>query len=161
MAGGYGAGVSTRSPRTHLVWALLADAACVVAFAAGGRSTHAEPGSLTGVASTAWPFLVGLALGWALVLTVLRRPTSSGDARRGDGFLRIVPAGLALVLATWGVGMGLRLATDQGASGAFPLVALAFLAATLLGWRAVVALVSPRAPRGSAAPGPGRPGHGG
>lgn len=134
------------SPR--ILWAALVDVVCVVGFAMGGRSSHEETNSLVGIATTAWPFLAGLALGWVLLLAVPR----PGGTRRDP--LSIVPAGCLLALTAWSLGMVLRLLTDQGASGAFPLVAAAFLAVTLIGWRAVWALISRRAPRRSAAPRP-------
>lgn len=139
----YGCRVQNTSLLTRPVWAFLLDAVCVLAFAAGGRSSHEEALSLGGVAQTAWPFLVGLGVGWLVLLAVSRR-----------GHLSVLPAGVVLVLASWGLGMGLRLLTDQGASGAFPLVALAFLTLTLIGWRLVAAGVSRRAQRRSSAPTP-------
>ena len=48
-------------------WAPLLDAALVVVFAALGRASHAEDNALVGALATAWPFLVGLGAGWALV----------------------------------------------------------------------------------------------
>lgn len=135
------------SLRTRPVWAFLLDSVCVLAFAAGGRSSHEEAISVGGVAHTAWPFLVGLGVGWLVLLAVSR-----GGARWDH--LSPAPAGVVLVIASWGLGMGLRLLTDQGASGAFPLVALAFLTLTLIGWRVVAALVSRRAQRRSSVPTP-------
>ena len=129
------------------MWAFLLDAVCVLAFAAGGRSSHDEAISVGGVAQTAWPFLVGLGVGWLVLLA------ASGSGSRRD-HLSPVPAGVVLVLASWGLGMVLRLVTGQGASGAFPLVALAFLTLTLIGWRVVAALISRRAPRRSSVPTP-------
>ena len=143
----YGSGVLTTTRRT-ILWTALADVVCVVAFAMGGRSSHEEANTLVGVAETAWPFLVGLAVGWVLLLAAPR----PGGARRNP--VSVFPAGCLLALTSWGLGMALRLLTDQGASGAFPLVAAAFLALTLIGWRAVVALVSRRGPQRSSAPTP-------
>ena len=138
------------------MWAFLLDAVCVLAFAAGGRSSHEEAISIGGVAQTAWPFLVGLGVGWLVLLAAARRCGARLDAsgRSRWDHLSPVPAGVVLVLASWGLGMALRLLTDQGASGAFPLVALAFLTLTLIGWRVVAALVSRRAQRRSSAPTP-------
>lgn len=150
------------------MWAFLLDAVCVLVFAAGGRSSHEESLSIGGVAQTAWPFLVGLGVGWVVLLAAARRSAGTpgtGAARPGAAgagtswstrwsHLSPVPAGVVLVLASWGLGMGLRLVTDQGASGAFPLVALAFLTLTLIGWRVIAALVSRRGSRRSPVPAP-------
>lgn len=146
------------------MWAFLLDAVCVLAFAAGGRSSHEEAISLGGVAHTAWPFLVGLGVGWIVLLAAARRAGAGtpavADAEAGTpgrpdrDHVSPVPAGVVLVLTSWALGMGLRLLTGQGASGAFPIVALAFLAVTLIGWRLVATLVSRRARRRSSVPTP-------
>ena len=58
------------------VWsAVVADTACVVAFAAIGRRNHAEGLDLLGVAGTAWPFLAGAAVGM-LAGRIWRKPAS-------------------------------------------------------------------------------------
>lgn len=148
----------TRGVRAPLAVAAAADVLCVVVFAAGGRSSHDEQGGLGGLLTTAWPFLAGAALGWALVALVpalAGRGTARGSASaRLAGVSDLAPAGLVVAGAAWAGGMLLRLATGQGVSGAFPLVALGFLAVTLLGWRGVVALVSRAARRRSSAPRP-------
>ena len=66
----------------------------------------------------------GLAAGW-LVLVARRRPgTSPGD-------------GLTVCLVTVGLGMVLRVVGGQGTAAAFVAVALGFLGATMVGWRAL------------------------
>ena len=134
--------------RRTILWSILVDVVCVVAFAVGGRSSHEEANTVAGIAETAWPFLIGLTIGWILLIAAPRRTAARRDP------LSVYPAGCLLALTAWAVGMVLRLLTDQGLTGAFPLVAAAFLAATLIGWRAVWALVSRRGPRRSAAPTP-------
>jgi hypothetical protein len=80
------------------VWsAVAADAVCVLAFCAVGRRSHAEGVTVSGVAETAWPFLVGAAVGWLVSLGVhhrrrngvaqaqLRRRRSHFRNRRFDG----------------------------------------------------------------------------
>ena len=52
--------------------ALLIDVLLVLVFAAVGRASHDESGPLLGALVTAWPFLVGTAVGW-LVVRVVRR----------------------------------------------------------------------------------------
>jgi Protein of unknown function (DUF3054) len=110
---------------------LVADCCCVLAFVVIGRASHAKGESLAGIASTAWPFLAGLACGW-LAARGWRRP------------LRLAPAGVGAWLGTVAVGMVLRVVSGQGTAVAFVLVALAFLGLFLLGWRLVVGLVRPR-----------------
>jgi hypothetical protein len=107
------------------------DLAWVLAFVAIGRASHAHGDSASGLASTAWPFVAGLGVGWLAVLA-WRRPSD------------LVPTGLAVWLATVAVGMVLRVVAGQGTAVAFVFVALAFLGLGLLGWRAI-AVVRPRA----------------
>jgi Protein of unknown function (DUF3054) len=110
---------------------LLADCCCVLAFVVIGRASHAKGESLAGIASTAWPFLAGLACGW-LAARGWRRPAA------------LAPAGVGAWLGTVAVGMVLRVVSGQGTAVAFVLVALAFLGLFLLGWRLVAGLVRPR-----------------
>ncbi len=112
--------------RTRAAAAAGVDACCVIVFVAIGRASHHHGESVGGLASTAWPFLAGLAVG-LLVTRAWRRPAA------------IVPAGLGAWLGTVGVGMLLRVVAGQGTALAFIGVALAFLGLFLLGWRAVAA----------------------
>jgi hypothetical protein len=59
--------------------AAVIDCCCVLAFVLIGRSAHAHGESLGGVASTAWPFLAGLAGGW-LGTRAWRRPLAMAPA---------------------------------------------------------------------------------
>ena len=105
--------------------AALLDVCCVLAFVAIGRASHDHGESAAGLASTAWPFLTGLAAGW-LVTRAWRRPAA------------IAPAGLGAWLGTAAIGMILRVVAGQGTALAFIAVAPAFLALFLLGWRVAV-----------------------
>ena len=109
--------------RRTLLAALL-DIGWVLLFVGVGRRTHDNGVSFTGLARTAWPFLVGLAVGWVLV-----------RAWREPWVLR--PAGLGAWLGAVVIGMVLRVVAGQGTAVAFIGVALAFLGLGLLGWRAV------------------------
>jgi hypothetical protein len=112
--------------------ALVLDCCCVLAFVIIGRASHERGESLGGIASTAWPFLAGLAGGW-LAVRAWRRP------------LGLFPAGLGAWLGTVALGMVLRVVAEQGTAPAFVLVALGFLGLFLLGWRLVArALVTLR-----------------
>jgi hypothetical protein len=110
--------MSVRSVRL----AVVADCCCVLLFVIIGRASHTKGESLGGIASTAWPFLAGLAGGW-LAARGWRRP------------LGLVPAGVGAWLGTVALGMVLRVVSGQGTALAFILVALAFLGLFLLGWR--------------------------
>ena len=62
MTAEYALGVRSR----HVLTALTLDVVCVLVFCALGRRSHAEGVTVSGVAQTAWPFLVGAAVGWLL-----------------------------------------------------------------------------------------------
>jgi hypothetical protein len=111
--------------------AALADVVGVLVFAAVGRRSHAEGLTVTGVAETAWPFLVGTAVGW-LSSRGWRRPTA------------VVPTGLVVWVCTVAIGMLLRKATSAGVAGSFVVVASAATAVVLLGWRVAVAALRRR-----------------
>ena len=122
-------------PRRPVWLAIVLDCCCVLLFVIIGRDSHAKGESLAGIASTAWPFLAGLACGW-LAVRGWRRPAA------------LAPAGVGAWLGTVAVGMVLRVVSGQGTAVAFVLVALAFLGLFLLGWRVVAGLSSGSGRRG-------------
>jgi hypothetical protein len=85
------------------------DAVLVVVFAAVGRASHEEANPVVGALVTAWPFLVGTIVGWAVV-RVLRKAWPLG-----------VGPGITVWFATVVIGMVLprrpagRLARPGGA----------------------------------------------
>ncbi len=103
-------------------FAVILDCCCVLLFVIIGRASHTKGESLGGVASTAWPFLAGLAGGW-LAARAWRRPWG------------LWPAGVGAWLGAAGLGMVFRVVSGQGTAAAFIGVALAFLGLFLLGWR--------------------------
>ena len=115
-----------RSVRGSVLVALLADAACVVVFAAIGRASHDESGGLAALWTTAWPFLAGCALGW-LASRAWRSPTA------------MMPTGVAVWLSTVAAGMALRGVTGAGTAVSFVAVATIVLALFIVGWRMLVA----------------------
>jgi hypothetical protein len=117
------------TPRTAPVLDLVA----VLVFVAIGRAAHAHGLSLGGLASTAWPFVAGLAVGWGAVSLRHTPPLS-------------LRGGLVLSLATVAVGMLLRVAAGQGTAVAFIVVALIFLGATMCGWRLLRMVYRARGP---------------
>lgn len=122
----------TRRPSTqHIVLAAGLDLGLVLAFVLVGRRSHAHPADLAGIASTAWPFLVGLAAGWA-VSRAWRAPFA------------VVAAGLPVWVATAGGGMVLRHLAGQGTAAPFVVVATIALAVFLIGWRIVAGVIHGR-----------------
>ena len=117
---------TTPSPRSAVV-ALAIDAALVVVFAAIGRASHAED-LLAGLATTAWPFLLALLIGWA----------ASRAWRDPRAPLR---TGLPVWIVTVSGGMLLRAVSGQGVQVAFIVVAAFVLLLLLVGWRLVAALI--------------------
>jgi uncharacterized membrane protein (UPF0136 family) len=104
---------------------LVIDILIVVLFVGIGRSNHHHGESIAGIVSTTWPFAVGLAIGWLIVLF-----------RHQDGIS--LGAGLEILLATVAAGMVLRVIAGQGTAFAFVVVALVFLGALMLGLRLVL-----------------------
>ena len=107
------------------------DLAAVTLFVVIGRHNHHHGETVSGIATTWWPFAAGLVLAW--VVTRLRRRVgeSLGDA--------------ALIVAvTVAAGMILRVVAGQGTAFAFVLVALAFLYLFMGGWRWLVHRVERR-----------------
>jgi hypothetical protein len=111
--------------------AAVADIVGVLVFCAVGRRSHAEGLTVAGVADTAWPFLVGTAVGW-LLSRGWRRPTA------------VAPTGVVVWLSTVVVGMLLRKATSAGVAVSFIVVATVATAVMLLGWRTVFAALRRR-----------------
>lgn len=106
---------------------LAVDVVGVLVFCAVGRRSHDEGLNVTGIAATAWPFLTGTAVGWA-VSRAWRRPTA------------VLPTGVIVWLSTVIVGMVLRKVTSAGVAASFVVVAASVTALLLLGWRAAVGL---------------------
>jgi hypothetical protein len=129
---------TTRAPRTVApALAAVTDVVLVMVFAAVGRGSHGE-NVLGGLAGTAWPFLLGLLIGWLAARL-------AGRSRFDPA--RIVPAGVLIWAGTWGIGMMARVVSGQGTAPSFLLVAGVVLAAFLLGWRALAALPARRRSR--------------
>ena len=114
--------------------AVALDAGAIVVFAAIGRANHDE-GILgargIGLATTAWPFLVGAGLGWAIA-----KGWTKPCAWR--------PTGVVVWASAVMGGMLLRLASGQGVAISFVIVAGLVLAAFLIGWRVVSGLLAKR-----------------
>ena len=105
------------------------DAALVVVFSTFGRGAHSEGLGVAQVWGTAWPFLIGLAVGWLVLLATRRAPAAVGS-------------GVLLWLATLVVGMVIRgLGDGRVPHWSFMVVAGVVTAVLLIGWRAIRAAV--------------------
>lgn len=100
------------------------DLLLVSGFALLGRASHGEALSVADWWHTAWPFLVGAVVGWAVVAG-LRWPGGS------------LAAGAVVGAATVAVGMVLRRVSDQGTAWPFVVVASLVVLGLLLGSRAL------------------------
>ncbi len=112
-------------------YALAIDALFILLFVGIGRSAHQDGITVSGMATTTWPFATGLLVGWFFMWRTRR------DATTPLG-------GLLIVIATVALGMVLRVVAGQGTAIAFVVVALAFLSLFLVGWRSALALVAHR-----------------
>jgi hypothetical protein len=112
--------------------AVAIDVFCVLVFVIIGRASHTKGESLAGIASTAWPFLAGLAGGWLVTAGL------AGRAWRQPS--RLWPAGVGAWLGAVALGMVFRVVSGQGTAPAFIGVALAFLGLFMLGWRLLARL---------------------
>ncbi len=107
------------------VTALAIDTAAVITFCTIGRRSHAEGLTLSGIATTAWPFLTGTAVGW-VASRGWRKPTA------------LAPTGLVVWVSTVVIGMLLRKLTSAPVAASFIVVASSVTAVFLLGWRLLV-----------------------
>jgi hypothetical protein len=119
-------GVDDRRDRVaHPMVAFLGDVAVLVVFVLVGRRSHHEDAGLAGFFRVWWPFAVALVVAW-MVTTSWRAPLAWNRA-------------IGVWWVTVGLGMALRIAAeDREFKGAFLVVALLFVGAGMLGWRAVV-----------------------
>lgn len=110
---------------------LVVDLVLVIMFAAAGNRSHETGLSLSDIASTAAPFMLGLLIA-TLITPFARRPS------------RLWPDGLIVVLLTVGLGMALRVGLSSGGTQlSFILVATGVLGTLLLGRRLVSGFIRP------------------
>lgn len=108
---------------------IVLDAGLVVVFSTFGRGAHSEGLGVAQVRGTAWPFLIGLAVGWLILLATRRAPATVGS-------------GVLVWLATLVVGMVIRgLGDGRVPHWSFMVVAGVVTAVLLIGWRAIRAAV--------------------
>ncbi|WP_108248678.1 DUF3054 domain-containing protein [Planctomonas deserti] len=123
--------MATLSPSARAARAAVFDLVSVILFVLVGRVSHGEAVDAGGVLSTAWPFLVGLAIGW-IASVAWRRPYG------------VVRPGLIVWASTVVLGVLLRFVTGVGAETSFIVVTAVVLGALLVGWRAFAMLLSRR-----------------
>ncbi|MFD2674434.1 DUF3054 domain-containing protein [Gulosibacter bifidus] len=111
---------------------LLIDLVLVGVFALLGRSAHNSALDFGGWFGTASPFLVALAVGWALALALGIDPT------------RVRLPELVVYVVTVALGLGIRVLTGETAALPFVLVTAGVLAVFLLLPRLVMQLVTRR-----------------
>jgi hypothetical protein len=111
--------------------AIVTDFVAIAIFCALGRRSHAEGVTVTGLATTAWPFLTGSVVGW-LLSRGWQRPTA------------VAPTGVTVWVSTVLVGMLLRKASSASVAAPFVVVASTVTAVFLLGWRAAFQLAARR-----------------
>jgi hypothetical protein len=109
---------------------LVLDLVVVVAFAAAGRSSHADGITVIGVTTTATPFLAGTVLGWFL-------------ARAGSAPVRL-RTGVVVWAAAVAGGLLLRAVGGDSPAGSFVVVTAVVLGIGQLGWRLLVPRSIPR-----------------
>src|SRR5262249_28239816 len=110
------------TPRRAWPVAVVTDAVAILVFAAIGRANHGESTSVHGIWHTAWPFLLGAALGLAATAYARVSPVT-------------VRAGVRVWVWTLVIGMVVRAATGAGTALAFVIVAAIVLGVFLVGWR--------------------------
>ena len=115
----------------RLQLALGLDTFFVVLFVAVGRREHERDSAIAGLIGTAAPFVIALAIAW-LALRAWQHPTNW-------------TTGIGIWAITLVVGMSLRnLVFGDGTATSFIIVATAFLALFLIGWRLVYGLFERR-----------------
>lgn len=105
------------------------DAVLIVVFSTFGRGAHSEGLGAAQVWGTAWPFLVGLVVGWLILLVARRAPGTVGS-------------GVAVWISSLVVGMVIRgIGDGRVPHWSFIIVAAVVTAVFLIGWRAIRAAV--------------------
>ncbi|EJZ81614.1 DUF3054 domain-containing protein [Corynebacterium otitidis] len=144
------------APRARRIPTLVTaglDAAALALFALAARIAHNSPDTpLTfgSWAATLMPFLIGLALGWAILAAgAARREHADGRGSLGALAAPLNPGGLTIWLSTSVVGLLVwSLIHNRIPHWSFPVVATLMCAVLFLGWRGVVAAARRFARRG-------------
>jgi hypothetical protein len=126
--------VTTKARGATAAWlpAFVADLVCVLVFAMAGKSSHEASRSEWVVLAIVWPFALSVVLAYAGLLARKRL------------LARVWPEGVCVVAVTYVLGMALRAISGRGIAGGFLVVAVLFLALSMLGWRLVWRLITRR-----------------
>lgn len=117
---------NAQQPIARWLAPVVADLGCVLVFAFAGKTSHEANESDWVVLAIAWPFALAVAL------------VHGGLVLRGRQTRRVWPEGAAVLAVTYLLGMLLRVASGRGIAAGFLVVAVLFLALTMLGWRGIV-----------------------
>lgn len=128
----------TRANAGTARWAPAADAVCLAAFVAIGRTSHDLHGGAGWFAAVLWPFAVG----WTAAALGTRLYTDRSRPWWRAAATVVLGVTVALVLRAT--------LTSRATPVVFGVVALCFLALTTLGWRLAVTVVTRRVPQVSA-----------
>ncbi|WP_432557726.1 DUF3054 domain-containing protein [Granulicoccus sp. GXG6511] len=109
-----------------VVLGFLVDVWLVLTFVTLSRLSHNQVIDAAGVLGTAWPFLVGLVLGW--LITRSWRTTLT------------FPAALGVFVCTLALGIAFRHITFTGAQPSFVAMAFSVLSVLVMGWRLIAYL---------------------
>jgi hypothetical protein len=120
--------------RTSPWWSFVVDFVLVMVFVLIGRNSHGEGETALGIATTAWPFVSGLVIGWLSIVGVRW------------AFVEL-KSGAVIWVATVFVGMLLRLSSGQGIAVSFVIVASIVLGVFLVGWRVLAVSLARRRSR--------------
>ena len=120
------------TPTSSRLPPVIADLVCVLVFAMAGKTSHEASTSDWVVLAIVWPYALSVVLAHAALL-IRGRPTR-----------RVWPEGVILLSATYVLGTLLRVISGRGIAGGFLVVALLFLALTMLGWRTIIRLATRR-----------------
>lgn len=105
---------------------ILLDIGVVLTFVTLSRLSHNQVIDAAGVLGTAWPFLLGLVIGWLV----------SRSWRTTLTF----KAALAVFVCTLALGIAFRRLTFTGAQPSFVAMAFSVLSVLLMGWRLIAYL---------------------
>lgn len=112
--------------------AYLADLAVIAVFVLIGRAEHDSGSEFIGYLSTVAPFAIALTLVWVAGPSIRRQPFATST-------------GVTVWAITLVIGMALRrLVFGDGIAIAFIIVAAAFTALGIIGWRAVAERIPAR-----------------
>lgn len=118
------------------IWFFIVDFILVYFFAGKGRSSHHKSINIIDIWATAWPFVLGLLVGWgvAFVVNLIASKDYSNHSFNGSV---IIPNGILIWLGTIIIGMLFRYFFHDEVNITFVCVATSLMAVMLIGWRLI------------------------